>query len=286
MNIAISGASGFIGKHLTAYFMKQGHQVIPLGRTLFREDMFGRLVQMLSHCDVVINLAGASINKRWTPEYKSELYESRIQVTRRIVNALRAVRQKPKLLISASAVGYYPDIGTFDEDLNIHGTGFLADLCYAWEKEAQRCPSQTRLVITRFGIVLSPDGGAMAQMLRPVKMMKIGVAIGPGLQPFPWIDMGDLCRAMEFIIAHESLHGVVNLVAPQPVSQYTFTYVMAKAYGAWTTFIIAGSCFRLLYGEGASFLTTGQNVYPKRLLDAGFEFTKPTIKKLFKLNNR
>ena len=140
MNIAITGASGFIGRHLTAFFTEQGHRVVPLGRPMFREGMLGYLVQALSHCDVIINLAGAPVNKRWTPEYKHELYDSRIRVTQRIVRALGAGRQKPRLMLSASAVGYYPSAGTFDEYTNTRGEGFLPDLCYAWEKEARRCP--------------------------------------------------------------------------------------------------------------------------------------------------
>ena len=111
-------------------------------------------------------------------------------------------------MISASAVGYYPEEGTFDEYTNTRGSGFLAELCYAWEKEARRCPSQTRLVITRFGIVLSPDGGAMEQMLRPLRITRVAGVIGPGTQPFPWIAIQDLCRAMEFIIRHEEASGV------------------------------------------------------------------------------
>lgn len=198
MNIAITGASGFIGRHLTAFFTEQGHRVVPLGRPMFREGMLGYLVQALSHCDVIINLAGAPVNKRWTPEYKHELYDSRIRVTQRIVRALGAGRQKPRLMISASAVGYYPSAGTFDEYTNTRGEGFLPDLCYAWEKEARRCPPQTRLVIARFGLVLSPDGGAMEQMLRPLNM-KFAAAIGPGTQPFPWISIDDLCRAMALL---------------------------------------------------------------------------------------
>ena len=109
MNIAMTGATGYIGKHLSSYLTeKGGHRVIPLGRSMFREGMSGLLIQTLAHCDVVINLAGAPINKRWTPEYKQELFNSRIVVTHRIVRALNAVKTKPKLMISASAVGYYP----------------------------------------------------------------------------------------------------------------------------------------------------------------------------------
>ena len=125
---------------------------------MFREGMSGYLIQTLTHCDVVINLAGAPINKRWTPEYKQELFNSRIVVTNRIIRALNAVKTKPKLMISASAVGYYPSEAEVDEYTRTRGEGFLSDLCYAWEKEAKHCPEPTRLVITRFGVVLSPDG--------------------------------------------------------------------------------------------------------------------------------
>lgn len=281
MNIAITGASGFIGRHLTAFFTEQGHRVVPLGRPMFREGMLGYLVQALSHCDVVVNLAGAPINKRWTADYKRKLYDSRIYVTHRIVRALNAVRQKPKLMISASAVGYYPLKGTFDEYTNTRGEGFLADLCYSWEKEARHCPSQTRLVIARFGLVLSPDGGAMEQMLRPLNM-RLAATIGPGTQPFPWISIDDLCRAMAFFIENKTVQGVFNLVSPQEITQAAFTRALAKAYHAWGRITVPRFVFRILYGEGATFLTNGQYVRPKRLLEAGFHFTDDTVGQLFR----
>lgn len=281
MNIAISGATGFIGKHLTSFLTEEGHRVIPLGRSMFREGTSGHLIQVLSHCDVVINLAGAPIAKRWTPEYKREMYDSRIHVTHRIIRALTDVRTKPKLMISASAVGYYPLGGSYDEYTHTRGHGFLSDLCYMWEKEAHRCPAQTRVVITRFGIVLSPDGGAMEQMLRPLKMTKVAGIVGPGTQPFPWVSIHDLCRAMAFIINHDSLSGVVNLVAPQQVSQSTFIRALAKAYHAWIRIVVPRPFFRMIYGEASSFLTTGQYVRPTRMLEAGFHFEVPTIECFF-----
>ena len=283
MNIAMTGATGYIGKHLSSYLTeKGGHRVIPLGRSMFREGMSGLLIQTLAHCDVVINLAGAPINKRWTPEYKQELFNSRIVVTHRIVRALNAVKTKPKLMISASAVGYYPPEVEADEYTRTRGEGFLSDLCYAWEKEAKRCPEPTRLVITRFGVVLSPDGGAMQQMLRPLQATKVATAIGPGTQSFPWIALHDLCRAMEFFIGHEETQGVFNLVAPQQISQYDFTHEMGKAYQAWTTIVAPQRAFRIFYGEAASFLTVGQKVRPTRLLEAGFRFSVPNVERLFK----
>lgn len=281
MNIAISGATGYIGKHLSDFFSEEGHRVIPLGKSLFRDYMSGQLIQILSHSDVVINLAGAPIYHKWTPEYKKELYDSRVHVTHQIVRALSDVRRKPRLMISASAVGYYPDQGMVDEYTNTRGEGFLAELCYLWEKEAQRCPPPMRLVITRFGTVLSPDGGAMAEMLRPLKT-KIAAVVGPGTQPFPWIDIRDLCRAMEFIIRDESLRGVVNLVAPQEISQFTFVRALAKKYHAWAKVIVPESVFHLMYGDASQFLTTGPHVRPTRMLQAGFHYSSPTVDELLK----
>ena len=197
MNIAISGASGFIGKHLTNSLSKAGYEIVPLDRSFFQEKKFKQLVQTLSRCDVIINLAGAPINKRWSASYKQELQDSRIRVTRSITRALDAAPRKPELMISASAVGYYPTEGTHDEYTGRRGNGFLPELCEAWEQEARHCPPATRLVITRFGIVLSPDGGAMRQMLLPLKM-KLAAVIAPGTQPFPWISIHDLCRAIHY----------------------------------------------------------------------------------------
>ena len=282
MNIGMTGATGYIGKHLSAYLSeKGGHQIIPLGRSMFREGMSGRLSQTLANCEVVINLAGAPINKCWTAAYKRQLFESRIGVTNRLNRALSSLTRKPKLLISASAVGYYPTIGEVDEYTQTRGEGFLSDLCYAWEKEAKRCPSSTRLVITRFGVVLSPDGGAMRQMIRPLKMTKASVAIGPGTQVFPWIDIRDLCRAMLLFIENEALQGVFNLVAPQQVTQYDFARALGKAYGAWMTLIAPQAVFRLIYGEASSFLTSGQRVRPTRLQEAGFDFSVASLNDLF-----
>lgn len=276
MKIAISGASGFIGKHLTAFLTGQGHQVVPLGRAMFRENMSGQLMHVLSHCEVVINLAGASINHRWTAEYKKELYSSRIHVTRKIVQALNGLKQKPSLLISASAVGYYPTEGCFDEDSTERGTGFLSDLCHRWESEALKLPQETRLVITRFGVVLSPDGGALQQMLRPLKM-RVAVTIGPGTQMFPWIDIRDLNKAMAHIIATPSINGATNLVAPEMLTQAQLMSKLALRHGRCFKFTMPASFFRLLLGEAAEFITKGQCVRPARLIESGFNFSSPTM---------
>ena len=147
MKIAISGASGYIGQHLTLFFTEKGDEVVPLGRNLFKEENFDELCHRVESCDVVINLAGASINKRWTKAYKQELYDSRIRTTHQLVNAINTRDILPKLFISTSAVGYYPTSGEYDEYNNRQGEDFLARLCGAWEKEARACLPDVRLVI-------------------------------------------------------------------------------------------------------------------------------------------
>ena len=145
-------------------------------------------------------------------------------------------------MISASAVGYYPSLVESDEYTQTRGDGFLSDLAMRGRRKRNVVRNRQDFVITRFGVVLSSDGGAMQQMLRPLRATKVAAAIGPGTQPFPWIDIHDLCRAMVFFIENEELRGVFNLVAPQSVSQLSFTRAMGKAYHAWTTFYCSSDC--------------------------------------------
>lgn len=276
MNIAISGASGFIGAHLSAFLTQIGHHIFPLGRKMFTDNGHEDLINILSQCDIIINLAGAPINKRWTRTYKKELYDSRILVTRKIVQALKGLSHKPQLFISTSAIGYYPSFGHFDENDEVNASGFLPTLCRNWEAEAKKCPSDIRLAITRFGIVLSTDGGALRSILLPVKI-KIAGMIAPGSQPFPWISITDLCRAMLLIIQTPTLSGVINFVTPETPTQRTFTEAMGNHYHTWLNITIPLFVFKLIYGEAASFLTTGQKVTPLRLQKAGFKFIHPNI---------
>lgn len=280
MKIAITGASGYIGGHLTRFFEEKGDEVVPLGRDLFKEQNFDALCRNVEGAHVVVNLAGAPINKRWTEAYKRELYESRVPVTRRLVEAIDQMTVLPELFISASAVGYYPASGEYDEHTEKRGDDFLARLCAAWEGEARRCPPGTRLVLTRFGIVLSKDGGALKQMLRLQHLSQTGAVIGSGRQRFPWISAYDLCRSFEFFIRKRQLRDAVNLVSPQSITQKQLAHVLAKADGIRWTIRLPEFFFRLMFGEGASFLTKGQNVRPTKLLESGFTYVYPTIEKL------
>lgn len=280
MRIGITGASGFIGRHLTAFLKECGHQIIPLGRGLLREDSFQQLVETLEDCDALVNLAGASINHRWTQKYKSELCDSRVGVTSRLVCALKSTQRKPEVMISTSAVGYYPSEGEYDERDVVIAEGFLASLCRDWEAEALKCPSDIRLVITRLGVVLALDGGAMQQMATPVVRTKFSAVLGSGKQAFPWVAIQDVCRAIVFLIEHKEAKGVYNLVSPQQITQKQLALVLAKAYRAWGTLPVPGVVFRCLFGERATALLQGQKVHPSRLLEAGFEFSVPTVEQL------
>lgn len=286
MKVAISGASGFIGRHLSSFFTKQNWEVIPLGREILREEAIESLTNILDGCDVIINLAGAPLNRRWSKNYKQELLLSRLDVTDLIIQALFKTMKKPGVFISASATGYYPSDGEFDESYTGCANGFAALLCRKWESQARRCPEQTRLVITRFGLVLSQDGGVLQKMLRPLRCTKFSPVIATGKQPFPWISMTDLCRAMAFLIEHKELYGVFNLVSPQIITQKHFAEELGRRYHAWGTVHIPAFVFKLLYGKSASVLLSGQRVHPCRLLEAGFQFTYPSVTKLLGITDK
>ncbi len=276
MKIAISGASGFIGTNLSHYFESRGHSIFPINRATLSDENKEMLHSILSQADIVINLAGASINKRWTNKYKKELRDSRIITTRKIVETINLSKHKPLLLLSASAVGYYHSEGHHNESVFEKGTGFLSDLCEEWETEAQNLSSDVRLCITRFGIVLADKGGAFGKMALPTKFGLIPI-LGSGRQYFPWIDLADLTRAIEYIIYNEEIKHIVNLVAPETISQNSLIRYVAKHYRGVIPLKIPAPVLSCIMGESASFLTEGQYVSSKKLQESDFVFKSPTI---------
>lgn len=277
MKIAISGNSGFIGRHLTDFFSGRGDVVVPLKHWMFRLRTNEKLKEALIGCDVVINLAGASINQRWTSRAKRKIKNSRVYATRRLVSIINEIPVKPQLFISASAVGIYPNEGIYSETSTSEGTGFLADVCIHWEEEAQKLSRDVRLVIARFGVVLSKDGGALPKMLLPFRFF-VGGKIASGKQGFSWIHIEDVLHTIQFIIDQNELSGVINLVAPQPLTNRAFAKAIAEVMHrpAWLT--IPGKIFHYLYGEGEELLTKGQQAYPARLLSAGYVFRYSDIR--------
>ena len=282
MKIPMSGASGFIGSRLSQFLNHEGHEIVPLGRELFRPENEMPLCRILSTCRAVVNLAGAPIDKRWTHTYKQQLIDSRVEVTRCLTKAMKKASPSPAIFVSASAVGYYPDWGEWDEYNDVYGNDFLAHLCREWEGAARECPEGTRLVITRFGIVLSRDGGALPPLLNIQRRLHAGVVIGNGQQPFPWISLPDLCRAYSLLLRDDRLSGVFNFTVPCNITQRDLARDLADTEHIDRLIPIPRLFFRILYGERSHFITNGQWVSPTRLQEAGFIFHHPTPKSLLK----
>jgi len=276
MNIAISGSNGFIGKQLTAYFHAKGNDVRSISR-INDGSPVGDIVKQLSDVDVIINLAGAPIIGRWTKSYKKTLFDSRIITTRKIVEAISLMDKKPKLLISASAVGIYAQEGEHTESKYQVAADYLGEICSAWELEAKRAVPFTRVAIARFGIVLGKEGGALKRML-PLFRLGLGGRIASGKQGFSWIHVYDVIHAMEFIIENPKLSGEFNLTAPGVIDNNEFTGVLAKRLRKPAFLAVPAFALKILFGEGAIAVTGGQFAFPEHLTEEGFQFSYPDIK--------
>ena len=271
LKIAMSGATGFVGTNLGKAFQARGWKIVPLGRKDFMAAP-EILADRLQGADVVVNLAGAPIIGRWTREYKQIIYDSRIDVTGKIVSACSLMDRSPELLISTSAVGYYSSQGVHTEAEHVKADDFLGRLTGDWEKEALKAGNiGMRVVIFRFGIVLGKGGGALQQMLIPFQY-GLGGTIGDGAQPVSWVHMDDLTRAFQTAIEEVTYKGIYNLTAPHPTTNKGLTAVLGKALHRPVFFRVPEFALRLRFGEGARVLTSGQAVIPRRLLDSGFKF--------------
>ena len=258
MKVALTGASGFVGTALQEYFKEIVY--------LHRDDDEELILQKLDGVDVVINLAGAPIIKRWSDPYKKVLLESRIHTTENLVKAIN--RSEVKHFISTSAIGIYPDDISCDESCTDVAGDFLGLLACKWESEALQCEKPT--AILRFGVILGKEGGALAQMITPFKW-GVGGIIGNGKMITSWIHMDDLMGMYHFIIK-KRLTGIFNATAPNPVSNYKFTKALGKALHRPTILPIPKFVLNIMYGEAASVLTGSKEVYPRKIMEAGYTF--------------
>lgn len=271
--IAITGASGFVGTSLKKYFSALGYKIISISRDILNDNK--KLEETLNQTDIVINLAGANIINRWSESYKKLLYSSRIETTSKIVNAINSVQNKPKLLISTSAVGIYENKTTYDEN-GSYSNDFLSNLCQDWEKEAKKAKNETTKVsIFRFGIVMGKDGGALQKMITPFKL-GLGGTIGDGKQAFSYIHIEDLLNAYKFVIENE-FEDTFNLTAPVPTTNKGLTQALGKTLKRPTILPVPQFVLNIIFSEGARVLTDGQSAIPKKLLDLGFKFRFKTI---------
>ncbi len=296
MNIFMTGGTGFVGTFLAKKFTSEGHNVTILtqssGDSALKLNglnyldgnptVKGKWQDAVKEHDVIINLAGASIFSRWTPEQKKILRESRIETTRNVVDALPADAGRITLF-STSAVGYYGFHQ--DEELaenSAAGNDFLARLAYDWEQEALCAKEKgARVVITRFGIVLGKNGGALGQMI-PLFKFFLGGPLGSGRQWFSWVHMQDLAEAFGFLLQHPEISGAVNLCSPQPERNADLGKAIGNILHRPSFMPAPGFMIKLILGEFGSVLLEGQRVIPRRLLDAGFKFKHPDIEEALK----
>ena len=282
MRVLISGASGLIGSALTTSLQSDSHQVIPLvrsnpkGNELIWDPYAGKLDTItLSGLDAVIHLAGRSIaSGRWSKSAKNEILASRTIPTSFLADQMAKLKQPPKLFLSASAVGYYGDRGeeTLTESSN-PGDGFLSEVCTAWEKAtAPARDAGIRTVNLRIGVVLSTKGGALKEMLAPMKL-GLGGKMGNGRQYWSWITLEDLVGGIRFIIDNETLVGPVNAVSPSPVTNAEFTRLLARTIHRPAIFTVPEFALKLILGEMAQpLLLASARVLPAKLTSAGFAF--------------
>jgi len=274
--IAITGASGFVGTNLTKAFEAKGWKVETLGRDDFRSGPES-LARKLEGMDVIVNLAGAPVINRWTEGYKKTMYQSRVDLTRTIVEAIGLMRDKPGVLVSTSAVGFYSHAGEHDEYHYNQADDFLGKMAHDWEQEALKAESLgVRTVIFRFGIVFGRNGGVLKQMLLPFRL-GLGGTVGDGSQALSWIHMVDLTQAFIAAIEGNGFEGVYNLCAPNPSTNKGLTRALARALARPAFLRVPELALKLQYGQGAEVLTKGQRVFPKRLLEAGFAFSYTSI---------
>ncbi|NEQ46116.1 MAG: TIGR01777 family protein [Leptolyngbya sp. SIOISBB] len=298
MKVAITGGTGFVGSGLVKALQTAGHEVLVLTRDVakarkifpavafpdvtpiaYTPQVSGDWQATISGCDGVVNLAGAPISERWTAAHKRAMLESRKLVTEKLVEAIAQADVKPKVLVSASAIGYYgtSETATFDETSTPAANDFLSQICQEWETAALAVKNidGVRLVIPRIGIVLG-DGGALERMLTPFRLFA-GGPIGSGKQWFSWIHRDDLVAILMRALTDESMSGIYNATAPNPVRMGQACEALGQALNRPSWLPVPDFVIEALLGDGAIVVLEGQQVLPKHLQTAGFEYQYPTV---------
>ncbi|MDT8409262.1 MAG: TIGR01777 family oxidoreductase [Wenzhouxiangellaceae bacterium] len=288
MRILITGGSGFIGRRLCDRLADAGHEILVVSRRPERAaqklpagaDVRPRVADFVKDPpEAVVNLAGEPIAEgRWTESKKHELVNSRVRITREVVELCRKAEPPPRVLVSGSAMGYYGDQG--DRDVTEEtppNEEFVHELCARWEAEARKAEDHVgRVALLRIGLVLDRNDGMLKKMLPPFKL-GLGGPLGDGRQYMPWIHREDIVRMIEFLLEHPDQSGPFNASAPEPVTNEEFTRALGRHLGRPTIFRVPAPVLKLVLGEMSRLLLTGARMVPARFQKAGFEFRYPTL---------
>lgn len=293
VRIIVTGATGFIGKALCFRLLEEKYDVVALSRNREKgEKIFGTEATVVewdgksseawqdyaNGAYAVVNLAGENIGSgRWTPKRRHSILQSRLDAGRAVVEAVKYVEKKPRVIIQASAIGYYGSRGDeIIDESSSPGEGFLADVAKKWELSTQKVETQkVRRVIIRSSVVLGKEGGVFLRLVKPFRLF-VGGQLGSGKQWFSWIHLEDEVQAILFLIEREDLSGIFNLTAPHQLIQKDFSHILGKIMKRPSWFPVPGFVLRLIFGEMAKdTLLSGQRVVPRRLLEAGYRFIYP-----------
>ncbi|KAA8536042.1 hypothetical protein F0562_028520 [Nyssa sinensis] len=298
MTVSVTGATGFIGRRLVQRLYADDHFVRILTRSrsnaqlIFPVKDFPGIViaeepewkDCIHGSNAVVNLAGMPISTRWSPEIKKEIKQSRIRVTSKVVDLINDSKDeiRPKVLVSATAVGYYGSSETqvFDEQ-SPSGNDYLAEVCREWETTALRVNKNVRVALIRIGVVLGKDGGALAKMI-PLFMMFAGGPLGSGKQWFSWIHLDDIVNLIYEALSNPSYEGVINGTAPNPVRLSEMCEQLGSVMGRPSWLPVPELALKAVLGEGACVVLEGQRVLPSRAKELGFPFKYPYVKDALK----
>ncbi len=288
MKIIITGGSGFIGRHLMTALIQRGHEVTildmyppprPANYTYINLARQEPAAELLNETDAIIHLAGRNIFGRWSAQTKKEIYQSRIESTKNLLSLLKKLPRKPKIFISASAVGIYGDRGEEElDECSSLGNDFLAKVCIDWEKEARKVEALgIRSIQIRTAPVLG-CGGLLDKLL-PIYKLGLGGPIGSGLAWFPWIHIEDIVAVYIFALENEKVHGPVNACSPQRIRNKDFSDALASVLKKPAFLRVPRWALKLIFNDLADAITASQKVSPKKLIVAGYMFRFPDIKK-------
>lgn len=277
MRIKITGINGYVGQLLSKQLEQQGYEVSGIQRHLLYGNLRD-LIEEIRNCLVVINLAGASILQRWTKNNKRTIYDSRIQTSRNLVQAILELpaEERPKKFISASAIGIYKSGITHNEQSLNFDDGFVGEVVKDWENSLNELTQSASVTIFRIGLVLGKNSKSIKNLMLPFKL-GLGGEIGTGQQGFPFIHEKDLVKAFIWAVENKANQRIYNAVAPEQISNYDFTKVFANKLNRPALFAVPSFLLKLILGKASSLLLKSPVVSPQNLLDAGFSFEYPTI---------